>query len=155
MQIDVIKELQYELIHTPAKGVSVDDLAKHCLKSKNYLYRISSPTEDLPFPLEIAHEAQRLKKNVKLYQYLVNDLGYALYKLPAGTQISKKDENSMAAEYGNAASCAYSSLTELLQNPTSKELYKRFNDAITKIINQSVSVKKYCDKKVQKQMELF
>jgi len=153
MQIDVIKELQYELIHTPAKGVSVDDLAKHCLKSKNYLYRISSPTEDLPFPLEIAHEAQRLKKNVKLYQYLVNDLGYGMFKLP-GTAMSKKDENSMAAEYGSAASCAVKSLMEYIHTPT-EQTHKKLSEAFSDLINNTVSVKKYCDKKASKQMELF
>lgn len=153
MQIDVIKELEYELVHMPAKGVSIDDLAKHVLKSKNYLYRISSPTEDLPFPIEIAHEVQRLKKNVKLYQYLLADLGYGMFKLP-GTAMSKKDENSMAADYGSAASCAVKSLMEFIQNPTN-ETHKKLAEAFSELINNTVSVKKYCDKKVSKQMELF
>ena len=153
MQLDRIKELEYELIHTPAKGVNIDKLAEHLLKSKNYLYRISSPTEELPFPLEIAHEAQKLKRNVKLYQYLLLDLGYGIYKLP-GTAMSKKDENSMAADYGTAASCAVKSLMEFIQTPT-ETTHKKLAESFEKLINETVSVKKYCDKKASKQMELF
>ena len=153
MQIDSVKELVYELIHVPTKSVSIDDLAKHVLKSKNYLYRISSPTEDLPFPIEIAHEAQRLKKNVKLYQYLLNDLGFGIFKLP-GTAMNKKDENSMASEYGTAASYAVKSLMDFIQYPT-KQTHERLQEAFSQLINNTVSVQKYCDKKIQKQMELF
>lgn len=153
MQIDSVKELVYELIHVPTRNVSIDDLAKHIMKSKNYLYRISSPTEDLPFPIEIAHEAQRLKKNVKLYQYLLADLGYGMFKLP-GTAMCKKDENSMAADYGSAASCAVKSLMEFIQTPTNAT-HKKLQEAFSELINNTVSVQKYCDKKVSKQMELF
>jgi hypothetical protein len=61
-----LKIKQHQLVHSgPA---NVYDLADKLCKSYNYICRISSLTEDVPFPSELEVPAMKIQKNYDLLQ---------------------------------------------------------------------------------------
>jgi hypothetical protein len=145
-----IKIKEQELIH--GKGITVFDLADKLNRSYSYLCRIASPTEELPFPIEIAVPAMKLKKNYGLLELMAWECGFAIVKLPK-VAATKKDENELTAGYQKAVSEAVSAVIHFFENPSDKN-YKHVTDRIQQAVSESLTVKKYCDKKASKQMEL-
>jgi hypothetical protein len=145
-----IKIKEQELIH--GKGLTIFELADKLNKSYSYLCRIASPTEELPFPLEIALPAMKLKKNYGLLELMAWECGFALVKLPK-TAATKKDENELAASYQKAVSEAVSAVIHFFEE-SSNNNYKNVTEKIQTAVSESLTVKKYCDKKASKQLEL-
>lgn len=145
-----IKTLENELIH--GKGKTIYELADMLGRTHSYLCRISSLTEELPFPIELALKAMKIKKNYNLLKYIAMDCGFALVKLPKPAN-SKKDENDIAADYQKAVSEAVTAVLRFFEQPTAENhaiVSKKLLDATS----EGLSVKKYCDKKADNQLEL-
>lgn len=145
-----IKTLENQLVH--GKGLTIYELADKLHKSHSYLCRISSPTEDLPFPLEIALPAMKLKKDYNLLKYMALECGFALVKIPKISK-SRKEENEMVSDYQSLAADTVKSLLEFLSHPD-KNNYEKVNDKLQGIISESLAVKHYVDKKASPQLEL-
>jgi len=145
-----IKTLENELIH--GKGKTIYELADMLGRTHSYLCRISSLTEELPFPLELALKAMKIKKNYSLLKYMAMDCGFALVKLPKPAK-SKKDENDVAADYQKAVSEAVTAVLRFFEQPT-EETHSVVSKKLLDATSEGLSVKKYCDKKADNQLEL-
>lgn len=145
-----LKIKEQQLIH--GKGITIFQLADQLNRSYNYLCRISSPTEELPFPIEIAIPAMKIKKNYDLLREMALECGFMLVKLPS-IRKSKKDETQMTAEYQMACSEAINAVIRFFENPTEAN-YQKATDGIMTATSEGLAVKKYCDKKASRQMEL-
>lgn len=75
-----LKIEQHKLVH--GKGATVYKLADHLMKSHSYVCRISSMTEDVPFPAELEVPAMKFKKNFGVLRLKAWECGFALVKLP-------------------------------------------------------------------------
>ncbi len=147
-----LKIKQHELVH--GKGKTVYDLAEHLCKSYSYLCRISSLSEDLPFPSELEVPAMKFKKNFDVLQLKAWECGFALIKLPGRVKMDKSEKNKMVADYQKTSNEAISALLDVLEEMTIAS-YHRFDKAFHNVVEKSLSVKKTIDKEANKQLELF
>ncbi len=149
-----IKIETQKLIHGKGKGkpVTVFELAEKVNKSYSYLCRIASLNEELPTPIEVALPAMKIKKNYGLLKLMAVECGFALVKLPKPAK-SKKEEAKMTQEYQKACNAAVGALIEFLEEPT-EENHRKIEEAIINATSEGLAVKKYCDKKASKQLEL-
>lgn len=147
-----IKIKENELVHGSKK--TVYELADHVNKSHNYLCRISSVSEDLNFPIEIAVPLMQFTKNYDLLKLVSWECGYAPVKLPGKLKAAKKDENEMASDYQHATASACSLLIVFINNP-SLENHNRLENALKNIVEESLKIKNYAAKKISRQEELF
>ena len=139
-----------KLIH--GKGITIFELAERINKSYSYLCRIASPTEELPTPIEVVLPAMKIRKNYGLLKLLAWECGFALVKLPRPAK-SKKEEMKMTQEYQKACNDAVGALIEFLEEPTD-ENHQKVEEAVIQATREGLAVKKYCDKKASKQLEL-
>ncbi|MBU1096880.1 MAG: hypothetical protein KKB34_10400 [Bacteroidetes bacterium] len=147
-----LKIKQHQLVHSgPA---NVYDLADQLCKSYNYICRISSLTEDVPFPSELEVPAMKIQKNYDLLQLKAWECGFALVKLPGRIAMDKSEDHKLSADYQKTASEAVNALLNVLDNLTT-ETYKTFECTFQMIVERSLSVKKTIDKKATQQLDLF
>jgi hypothetical protein len=146
-----IKIEEHKLVHS-SRSKTVYELADHLGKSHNYLCRMSSLTEDIPFPVELAVPAMKFMKNFDLLKMLNWECGFAMIKLP-GKAKTKKDENEMTAEFTDACATAMKALVTFL-NETTEENYLAFDKAIQNAVQVSLAVQQYCKKKSSGQFNL-
>ena len=135
-----------------SRSKTVYDLADYLGKSYNYLCRASSLTEEVPFPLELAVHAMKFMGNYDLLKLIATECGFTAVKLPK-VAMKKGEENELAANYQAAASSAVKSLVQFIQTPTESN-YNAVIESLNNIISESVAVKKYCEKKASRQLEL-
>jgi hypothetical protein len=145
-----LKIEEQKLIH--GKGITVFELADKLNRSYNYLCRISSMTEELPFPVELAVPAMKIKKNYGLLKTMAWECGFALIKLPRAGK-SRKEETQMAADYQKACSNAINAVIHFFEEPT-EENHAKVEKSIIEATSEGLAVKKYADKKASKQLEL-
>ncbi len=139
-----------KLIH--GKGITVFELADKVNKSYSYLCRIASLNEELPTPLEIILPAMKIKKNYGLLKLMAWECGFALVKMPKPAK-SKKEETEIAANYQKATSEALQAVLRYFEEPT-RENYEKVSNKLMHATREGLAVKKYCDKKADKQLEL-
>lgn len=147
-----LKTEEHILIH--GKGPTVYKLADHLMKSHSYICRISSLTEDVPFPAELLVPAMKFKKNYNVLKLMAWECGFALVKLPGRVKLDKREDHLISADYQKAASEAVDSLLDVL-NKLDEKSYAKFDKNFKKIVEKSLSIKKTIDKKASKQLELF
>ncbi len=140
-----------KLIHG-GKRISVFELAERVNKSYSYLCRIASLNEELPTPIEVVLPAMKIKKNYELLKLLAYECGFALVKLPKANK-SKKDETEIAAGYQKATTEALQAVLNFFENP-SEANYQKAANSLMNATSEGIAVKKYCDKKNSKQLEL-
>jgi hypothetical protein len=145
-----IKTKEQELVH--GKGMTIFELADKLNKSYSYLCRISSPTEELPFPIELAVPAMKLKKNFDLLKTMALECGFALVKLPKATG-TKGEKTEIAADYQEALSKVVPLLLEFFTS-TNEENFRKINSALEEIVAKSLGVKRYVNKIATAQLEL-
>lgn len=147
-----LKIKQHELVH--GKGPTVYELADHLQKSHSYICRISSITEEVPFPSELLVPAMKFKKNYDLLQLLAWECGFALVKLPGKVALDKREDNLISADYQKTSSIANNALLDVMAHLDEKSL-KVFDESFKAIVEKSLSIKKTIDKRATKQLELF
>ena len=145
-----IKTLENELVH--GKGITVYELADKLNKSHNYLCRISSIFEELPFPLELAVPAMKLKKNYDLLKFIAQECGFAVVRFPRVTA-NKKDEVDMVSGYQKLGSEAIDAVLDFFANP-SGDNYIAVCDLLREVASESISIQKYVEKKYDRQLSL-
>jgi len=145
-----IKTLENELIHS--KGPTIYELANSLNRSHSYLCRISSTTEELPFPLEIALPAMKLKKNYNLLRFMALECGFALVKVPKPVR-TRGEETEMVSHYQTLAAETVRELLNFLANPERKG-YEKVTGLLNGMVSESISVRLYIDKKASPQLEL-
>ncbi|HOV99260.1 MAG TPA: hypothetical protein PK595_06790 [Bacteroidota bacterium] len=146
----IIKLKVQELIH--GKGATAYELADMVNKSYSYLCRIANPSEELPTPIEIVLPIMKFKKNYKLLEYMAWECGFTIVRLPRNAQ-NRKDETEMAANYQKAVSDAMQAVIEFFEVPNQNN-YGIVSERLMRAIQESITMKKYCDKKSSNQMEL-
>lgn len=147
-----LKIKQHELVHGGKHNVY--DLADHLCKSYNYICRISSLTEEVPFPSELEVPAMKHQKNYDILQLKAWECGFALVKLPGRVAADKSEDHKMSADYQKAASTAVDALLDVLEHLDGAS-YEKFEEAFKQIVERSLSVKKSIDKKASRQLDLF
>ena len=147
-----LKTEQHILTH--GKGPTVYELADHLMKSHSYICRISSLTEDVPFPAELLVPAMKFKKNYNVLKLMAWECGFALVKLPKRVKLDKRDDHLISADYQKTSSEAVTALLNVLEN-LDEESYKVFEQKFKTVIEKSLSIKKTIDKRATKQLELF
>jgi len=151
-----IKYKEYELIHSAGNGtgkrLSVFDLADKVNKSHSYLCRISSLTEDIPFPLELAVPIMKLKNNFNLLSLIAEECGYAIVKLPK-KKLPRKEETELAAAYQNICSNASSAFITFLNKPDQASL-EQLLTAMQTVIASSIEAREYAQTVSDRQLKL-
>ena len=145
-----IKIKEQELIH--GKGMTIYELADKLNKSYSYLCRISSPTEELPFPVELAVPAMKYKKNYDLLKTMALECGFALVKLPRTTG-SKGERTDIAADYQESLSKVVPLLLDFFTSQN-EESFRKILKALEEIVAKSLAVEKYVCKIAKGQLEL-
>ncbi len=152
-----IKIKEHELIHgqgkNSGKNKTVYDVAEVCNKSYPYVCRISSLTEDVPFPVGMLVPAMKLKQNFDCLELIAWECGFAIIPLPKKVKMQKGDVNQMAATYQKTSSDAVQALLDVIDN-LNPDTYKKFEDQFKQMVQNTLSVKKTIDKKASKQLEL-
>jgi hypothetical protein len=144
-----LKIAHYKLIH--GGPLSIEELADAVCRSQNYLYRLANLAENIPFPSNLEDKFMELQNNYEPLKIKASRLGFAMIKLPK-IKMARGDENEMVASYSAATSEAVNNFTKFLKNPG--EVYPKLRDSLDKVINESVAVKKFADKKISKQIDL-
>lgn len=121
-------------------------------RSSNYLYRMSSPTEDVPMPIDVVVTLMRHRNDYSILRMIANDCGHALVKLPK-VGLKRGDETEIAAEYNHVLSSAGKSVIAFFNKPTPAN-YDTAAKALNAVITESIGVKRTVDKKHSRQMEL-
>lgn len=134
------------------KDVTAYDCAEIVGKSYNYLWKICSPTEDHPFPLEFVVPLMRAKNNYDVLELMAHTCGFALVKLPR-VGIAKQDQNEMVEEMQLTANKVVGAFMDFFKSG-SKDHYMQVIDCIMVDVQTKLSVKKYVEKKVTGQIEL-
>lgn len=146
-----IKIEEHKLIH--GKGKTVYECADHVSRSYSYLCRIASPTEDQPFPIEVAVPLMKFKKDFALLETMAWECGFVLVKLPKAV-MPKLEESEMIQSYQTTLSETISSLLNCVKNPSNKGREHCLNK-LKETVKESLSIKKYVEKKCCNQEELF
>jgi hypothetical protein len=146
-----LKIAHHNLIH--GGRLNVYQLADAVGRSHSYLCRISSPTEDVPFPSDLEDMIMDLQKNYEPLHLKNARHGFASYKIP-NAKMSKGDENELVSNYHKAAASAFNDLSDFVKQPDQKQL-KKLLESLNTIIAESVGVSKWAAKKASKQMEMF
>lgn len=153
-----LKEVMYKTIHRNKK--SVDQIAEEIPISSNYLYRAGLPVEGkhekkngIKFPVEYLIPLMKATQDYSILKYIAFRCGFILVKLPR-VATNKMDEVDMVSAYQDVATKAVRSLKEFLNDPSDKDNHKSFDAAMQHIVEESVSVKKYCDRKASGQFDL-
>jgi hypothetical protein len=146
-----LKIEHHKLIH--GGRLNVYELADAVARSHSYLCRISSPTEDVPFPSDLEDRVMDLQKNYGALQLKAQRHGFVLVKIP-NSKMSKGDENELVTNYHKAAASAFNDLSNFVKQPDQKQL-KKLLESLDTIIAESVGVSKWATKKASKQMEMF
>lgn len=146
-----IKMEEHKLIH--GKGKTVYDCADHVNRSYSYLCRIASPTEDQPFPIEVAVPLMKFKKDFSLLQTIAWECGFVLVKLPK-TIMPKIEESEMIQDYQSTLNQTVTSLINCVKNPSARDC-EHCVHRLKETVEKSLSIKKYVEKKCSKQEELF
>lgn len=145
-----IKTLENELVH--GKGITVYELADNLNKSHNYLCRISSIFEELPFPIELAVPAMKLKKNYNLLKFIAQECGFAVVKFPR--PVTKKgDEVDMVSGYQKLGSQAIDAVMTFFADPSGDNYIAACN-LLREVACESISIEKYVEKKFDRQLSL-
>jgi len=145
-----IKTLENELVH--GKGITVYELADKLNKSHNYLCRISSIFEELPFPLELAIPAMKYKKNYDLLKFIAQECGFAVVRFPR-VATKQGEEIDMVSAYQKLGSESIDAVLEFFANP-SGETYAKACDLLRDVAAESISIEKYVEKKYDRQLSL-
>lgn len=146
-----IKIEEHKLLH--GKGKTVYECADHVNRSYSYLCRIASPTEDQPFPLEIAVPLMKFKKDFGVLEAIAWECGFVLVKLPRAI-MPKMDESEMIQDYQHTINETVNALISCVKTPGSKPLEK-CTAHLKETVTKSLSIKKYVEKKCTGQEELF
>jgi len=145
-----LKIAHHKLIHEGK--YSINELADLVCRSENYLYKLASFTENHSFPSNLEDRLMELQGNYEPLKIKASKLGFALIKLPR-VKAAKGDESEMMMSYQNDASEAVNNLVRFLRKPNN-DSYKKHIDSLDKIINASVSHKRYAEKKISKQIDM-
>lgn len=145
----IVKTRMWEMLHS---GISVSDFADSICKSSNYVYRICSPSEDLPTPLEIVIKLMAFTKSYKLLADIAAYCGFTLVRVPR-VPTKKADENTLVAEYQHSTTEAANLVTKYFKDPT-PESYDKVVNALQAVMADSVAMRKVVDKKQSGQFEL-
>jgi hypothetical protein len=151
-----IKIAQYDLIHSRVKGgkdVTIFDLSNRLARSYSYLCRISSLTEEVPFPSELEVPIMKIKNNFNLLKIKAMECGFILCKIPK-TVIKKGDENLLISEYQLCSIETIKSLLNFFQEPT-EENYSRASESLSQILSETYGIKNIVDKRYSNQLEIF
>jgi len=146
-----LKIQHHALIH--GGRLNVYQLADAVGRSHSYLCRISSPTEDVPFPSDLEDMIMDLQKNYEPLHLKAARHGFVLVKIP-NTKMSKGDENELVTDYHNAAAKAFNDLSDFVKEPDQKQL-KKLLESLNLIIGKSAGISKWAKKKASKQLEIF
>lgn len=129
------------------------ELADLVARSHNYLCRISSLTEDVPFPSDLEDRIMDLQRYYGPLELKARRHGFALVKLPR-VKMSKGEENELANEYQHASADAVKNLIEFIKHPDPKS-YKALINSMDSVIEKSIGLSKWAAKKASKQLEMF
>lgn len=149
-----LKIAQYDLIHSRGKGskdITIFDLSNLLARSYSYLCRISSLTEDLPFPSELEVPVMKIKNNFDILRLKAIACGFVLCKMPR-TKIKKGDENIIISEYQVNYSETINSLFKFFQEPTS-ENFNHTIQLLNNILSETCGIKRLVEKKYSNQIE--
>lgn len=146
-----IKIAENNLIHS--RGKTIYECADHVQKTHSYLCRIASLNEELPFPIEIAVPLMKFKKNFELLKAISIECGFIPVKLPRG-KTSRGDELRVINQYNQSCNLAITALMDFLENPCDENMNK-VDACLIDVIQQSVAIKKLCEKKNSKQQEFL
>ena len=151
-QYTTIKNLLYETIHRGKKPV--EQIADEMGISANYLYRAGMPLDGsgVKFPLEYLVPLMKTTRNYKILKHLARLCGFILVREPRFRGY-KGDEIDLVDDYQHTATKAVHALKLFLNEPTLAN-YKRTNEALNEVLEQSAKAQRYCTKKISGQLEL-
>jgi len=153
--LTALKLAQYELIHSRGRGpkdITIFNLSAKLTRSYSYLCRISSLTEDLPFPSELEVPAMKIKNNFDILRLKAIECGFVLCKMPR-TKTKKGDENIIISEYQVNYSETINALYKFFQEPTSDN-FNHTIQLLNNILSETCEIKRWVEKKHSNQIEL-
>lgn len=148
-----IKELLYRTAHRNRK--SVKQLADETGISENYLYRACMPLDQsgVKFPLENLLPLMKAAEDYSILSHLANLCGFILVKIPR-FRAKKGEPIELYDDYQKASASALNSLKVFFGDP-SKANKDAVDEALMKVLEESQTAKKYCDKFYGRTPELF
>jgi hypothetical protein len=148
-----IKELLYRTAHRNAK--SVKQLADETGISENYLYRACMPLDQsgVKFPIDNLIPLMKAANDYSILSHLANLCGFILVKIPR-FKGKKGEPIDIRDDYQEATSKALSTLKTFFKEPN-KSNKDAVDESLMRVLEESQSAKKYCEKYYHQTPELF
>ncbi|KAB2908958.1 MAG: hypothetical protein LC102_09170 [Ignavibacteriales bacterium] len=148
-----IKELLYRTAHRNRK--SLKQLADETGISENYLYRACMPLDQsgVKFPVENLIPLMKAAEDFSILSHLANLCGFILVKIPR-FKAKRGESIDIYDDYQKASAVALNALKIFFSDP-SKANKDSVDEALMKVLEESQTAKKYCDKFYGSTPELF
>lgn len=146
-----IKSILYSTIHRNKKPIGV--IAEEMGVSESSLYRYPLEGESgSEMPLSRLVPLMKTTKDYELLKHIARLCGFVVVNIPR-FKASRGDDSDIISNYQEVTSAAGGDLIKFLQHPDPKS-YEHVTESLHKVLETAVSSQKYCDKKVEGQMEM-
>lgn len=151
--MQTIKELLYKTAHRNKK--SIKQLADETGISDNYLYRACLPVDEsgVKYPLDKLVPLMKAANDYSILSHIANICGFILVKIPV-FKAKKGEAIDIYDDYQEATANALASLKAFFKEP-SKSNKDSVDEALMKVLEESQTAKKYCEKYYSRTPELF